>query len=142
MFTTAAIAAKECRERVIIDIGVAFLNADMAPTGVHVHMRLNKIMTDMLVKFDDSNREFVNKNGSMVARLDKALYGCVEASNLWYNPYDKCVFNKVVASGHQVTVVVHVDYLFVTCFSNSDIEAFCKYLKTVYPETKETRGDH
>ena len=154
VFTTAAIAAKECRERVIIDIGGAFLNADMAPTGVHVHMRLNKIMTDMLVEIDDVNREFVNKDGTMVVRLDKALYGCVEASNLWYNdlrgklvsngfllnPYDKCVFNKVGASGHQVTVVVHVDDLFVTCFSHSDIEAFCKYLKTVYPETKETRG--
>ncbi len=38
VFTTASIAAREGRKRVVIDIGGAFLNADMTPTGVDVHM--------------------------------------------------------------------------------------------------------
>ena len=155
VFTIAAIAAQEKRSRVVIDIGGAFLNADMAPTGVDVHMRLNKVMTQMLVEIDESNREFVDHDGTMVVQLDKALYGCVEASNLWYNdlsgklisngfmnnPYDNCVFNKVEQDGAQTTVAVHVDDLFVTSAKESNLKAFCSYLKSVYPETKENRGD-
>jgi Reverse transcriptase (RNA-dependent DNA polymerase) len=38
----AAIAAAEDRKVIAIDIGGAFLNADMAPTGVEEHMRLNR----------------------------------------------------------------------------------------------------
>ena len=39
VFTTASIAANERRQRVVIDIGGAFLNVDIAPTGIDVHMR-------------------------------------------------------------------------------------------------------
>jgi Reverse transcriptase (RNA-dependent DNA polymerase) len=127
----------------------------MMPTGVDVHMRLNKVMTSMLVEVDASNREFVERDGTMIVKLDKALYGCVEASNLWYNnlkdkltahgfksnPYDSCVFNKTCKSGAQTTAVVHVDDLMVTSVSESDLNDFCAYLKDMYPETKETRGD-
>lgn len=34
MYATAAIAARAGRQRVIVDIGGAFLNADMGPTGM------------------------------------------------------------------------------------------------------------
>ena len=44
----AAIAAAEERHVITIDIGGAFLNADMAPTGIKVHMRLDKVMTILL----------------------------------------------------------------------------------------------
>jgi Reverse transcriptase (RNA-dependent DNA polymerase) len=121
----------------------------MTPTGVDVHMRLNKEMTSMLVEADASN------DGTMIVKLDKALYGCVEDSNLWYNnlkvkltangfksiPYDSCVFNKMCKRGAQTTVVVHVDDLMVTSVSESDLNDFCAYLEAAYPETKETRGD-
>ena len=45
VLSIAALAASEGRKVVAIDIGGAFLNADMAPTGVEVHMRLNRAMT-------------------------------------------------------------------------------------------------
>ena len=41
VLTVAAIAAAEGREVVVIDIRGASLNADMSPTGVLVHMRLD-----------------------------------------------------------------------------------------------------
>jgi predicted phage tail protein len=50
----AAIAAHEGRSVITIDIGGAFLNASIASTGVKVHVRLDKIMTAMLVKLDPS----------------------------------------------------------------------------------------
>ena len=50
----AAIAAAENQKGIVIDIVGAFLNADMAPTGVEVHMRLNRVMTSMLMQLDPS----------------------------------------------------------------------------------------
>jgi hypothetical protein len=109
VLAAAAIAASEGRSAITIDIGGAFLNADIAPTGVKVHMRLDRMMTQLLIEIDASYKQFVEADGSMVVQLDKALYGCVEAAALWYsdlrgklekngfvaNPYDACVLNKL-----------------------------------------------
>ena len=88
-------------------------------------------------------------------RLDKALYGCVEASLLWYedsksklvadgfieNPYDRCLFNKIGSSGKQISIVQHVDDLMVTSESQTDLDNFGLYLKSVYPETRTNSGE-
>jgi Reverse transcriptase (RNA-dependent DNA polymerase) len=150
----AAIAAAESRKVIAIDIGGAFLNADMAPTGVEVHMRLNRVMTSMLMQLDPSYEKYREPDDTVVVRLDKALYGCVEASLLWYNdlkskltadsfvenPYDRCVFNKIGKSGKQISIVLHVDDLMVTSESQDDLDTFGLYLKRVYPETRTTSG--
>jgi hypothetical protein len=154
VLTVAAIAATEGRMVAVIDIGGAFLNADMEPTGVTVHMRLDRVMSAMLVQIDKSYVPFLEESGTMVVGLDKALYGCVEASALWYNdlrsklladgfvenPYDVCVFNKDGKDGNQITAVVHVDDLLVTSVSQPNIDLFGLYLKSVYPETRTASG--
>lgn len=155
VLAVAAICAAEHRQAMVIDIGGAFLNADMAPTGVTVHMRLDRIMTEILVKLDPTYAPFVETSGCCVVALDKALYGCVEASALWYsnlrdkltsdgfvpNPYDICVFNKFAADGAQITIALHVDDLLATSTSAAALDALDEYLKTVYAETKCKRGD-
>jgi hypothetical protein len=154
VLSVAAIAASENRHVVTVDIGGAFLNADMEPTGVKVHMRLDKIMTSMLVQIDKSYSPFVMPDGCMIVQLDKALYGCVEAASLWYknlrsklvawgfteNPYDLCVFNKVGRDGKQITVALHVDDLLVTCENLKTIDSFGAYLDSQYPQTTVRRG--
>jgi len=140
---------------VVTDIGGAFLNASMKPTGVKVHMRLASTMAKLLVQLAPEYGQYLDESGCMVVELDKALYGCVEASLLWYNdlrsklvdfgfvanPYDQCVFNKVDgATGSQVTVVLHVDDLMITSVSQQLIDDFHVYLNSVYPETKSTQG--
>jgi Reverse transcriptase (RNA-dependent DNA polymerase) len=70
----AAIAAAESRKVIAIDIGGAFLNADMAPTGVEVHMRLNRVMTSMLMQLDPSYEKYRELDDTVVIRLGKALY--------------------------------------------------------------------
>jgi len=82
VFTIAAIAASENRFVETVDIGGAFLHADMKPTGVVVHMRLDKMMTSILVKIAPDYRQFINNDGTIVVQLDKALYGTVEAASL------------------------------------------------------------
>jgi hypothetical protein len=155
VFAVAAIAAAEGRIVVATDIGGAFLNASMEPTGVKVHMRLDPAMAKMLVKIAPEYSPFLEPSGSMVVELDKALYGCVEASLLWFkdlrsklvahgfvaNPYDQCVFNKFdEVTGTQMTVVLHVDDLMVTSTSQGQLDDFHTYLNSVYPETSSKQG--
>ena len=80
VLAVAAIAAKEGRRVVTIDIGGAFLNAKMPDTGIKVHMRLDSMMTELLLKIDPSYAVFLEPRGTVVVELDKALYGCVEAA--------------------------------------------------------------
>ena len=61
-------------------------------------------------------------NGEMYCKLNKALYGTVEAARLWYdlvvktltdngfvmNEDDNCVFNKTINCS-QCTILFHVD---------------------------------
>lgn len=49
----------------------------MAPTGVDVHMRLNRVMSSMLMQLDPSFRKYREQDDTVVVKLDKALYGCV-----------------------------------------------------------------
>jgi len=80
---------------------------------------------------------------------------CVEAALLWYNdlsakliaygfeanPYDQCVFNKTdQETGTQLTVVLHVDDLMITCVSQKQTNDFIAYLNGIYPETKHESG--
>ena len=154
VFMVATIAAAENRVVETIDIGGAFLNADMAPTGVTVHMRLDRIMTRMLVEINSSYERFLEPNGTLVVALDKALYGCVEAAGLWYddlrakllaygfveNPYDVCVLNKSCEGGTQLTVALHVDDLLCTAVNQKDLDGLGEYMRSVYPETRTKKG--
>ena len=67
-----------------IDFPGAFLDSVMPEVGHHiVLMRLNKFLTSVLVKIDPSYSTYVQKNGTCVVRLKKALYGCVESAAMW-----------------------------------------------------------
>jgi hypothetical protein len=60
----------------------AFLNADIASTCIKVHMRLHRVLTDMLDQFDPKHARFVEDRGTPIVFLDKALYGCIETTVL------------------------------------------------------------
>jgi hypothetical protein len=53
VFTLLSIAAHGGRKAAAVDIGGAFLNAEMK-TGVPVHMRLDKAMSDLLILLQPS----------------------------------------------------------------------------------------
>ena len=54
----------------------------MTPTGVDVYMKLNCVM---LMQLDPSFRKHREQTDTVVVKFEKALYGCIEASLLWYN---------------------------------------------------------
>ena len=155
VFAVAAIAAHEGRKARVIDVGGAFLLADIKSTGILVHVRLSKIMAGILIKIDSSYIEFVEDDGTVVVELEKALYGCIEAAALWYknivltletfgyvqNPYDSCVFNKTNEVGVQSTVVLHVDDMLVTCVDDGIINELEACLRVAYPEITVRDGE-
>ena len=81
LFIMSAISAKEGREIATLDIGNAFVKADMKGEE-EVLVALDKLSTAILIKIDSSYEKFVNRNGEIVVKLNKALYGCVQSARL------------------------------------------------------------
>ena len=81
VFAVAAIAADEGREIATGDIPGAYLHADIEED---IYILINKEVTDILIKMDDSYLPFIRDDGTIVVKLLKALYGCVESARLWY----------------------------------------------------------
>ena len=152
VMTIVAIATKERRHVTTADIGGAYLNARMTK-GKLILMRLSKENAAILVWLKPEYSVFLQPNGTMIVRLTKALYGCVESAKLWYNhlrhaleadgytqnPIDICVFNKTV-NRVQCTICVHVDDLLFTSADESIIDNTLQYLIGVYKEVSISRG--
>ena len=87
-------------------------------------MRLDPLLSDILAQINLKYKPYFDTDGSLVVKLTKALYGCIESAKLWYenlkttllsigfsvNPLDVCVFN-LLKNGNQCTICVHVDDL-------------------------------
>ena len=138
VFNVAAIAASENRAVATIDFRGAFLNSDMPLDGDHaVLMRPNKYLTNILVSIDKSYQKYVNEKGTVVVKLKKALYGCVESAKLWYdqissdltqlgykvNPSDICVFNRTELDSTQTTLIIHVDNMMISSRDEKRIDS-------------------
>jgi Reverse transcriptase (RNA-dependent DNA polymerase) len=153
VFTILSIAAHEGWKASVVDIGGAFLNAEMK-TGLLVHMRLDRTMSDLLVRLQPSYKKYQAAKGCIVVLLNRALYGCVESaaslyenlrdtmSSLGYerNPHDICVFNKRGKQGLQCTATVHVDDLQITSVDESMIESLAEGLRLRYGEINKSNG--
>jgi hypothetical protein len=82
----------------------------------------------------------------LYVKLQKALYGLMRASLLFYrklrkeledygfkiNPYDPCVANKMTDGGKQLMVIWHVDDLIGSCETDFELTKFSCYLAGIY----------
>jgi hypothetical protein len=146
LFMISAIAAREGRIVKTADVPTAYLNADNSHLGIT--MVLDKLTAQILSDMDSSYSSYLRKDGSILVKLNKALYGCVESARLWYdhlksnlvdygfteNPLVPCVFNKVV-DGHQCTLLVYVDDLKCTCVDEKVIDDTFNYLSQQFNST-------
>lgn len=124
---TCIIEAKENRDVATIDIPNAFIQTRVEREQDRAIIRITGILVDMLQKiapgvYDDYVT--TNKNGDkeLLSECLNAIYGTMIASLLYYlkfcktlkregfehNPYDPCVWNKIV-EGSQQTISFHVD---------------------------------
>lgn len=147
-----AIAGSEGRKCAAMDIGNAYLEADMGDEEVFIE--LDAITAKMLTKLFPELQCKVNENGKIVAKLAKALYGCVVSARLWYNrlravlekmgfkanDYDQCVFNTM-RGGKQITICVYVDDLLVTSLLDENITWVFDELSKVFKKVKIQDGE-
>jgi hypothetical protein len=63
------IAAAEGRQVLSLDVGKAYLNADME--GEEVHMKIDELLTAMLVRLDPRYAPFVDDRKELTVKLDK-----------------------------------------------------------------------
>jgi len=143
----AAIAAWERRTVATVDTGGVYLKADMEDPAVQV--------SDLLCQLDESYRPFVQIKGTIVVKLLKALYGCVQSSLLWYrhlkssvesigfeaNAKDDCVFN-LNRHGYQCTAGIHVDDVLLTCSNNYVLNCVILDINNLYKETTVRRESY
>ncbi|MGC9156348.1 MAG: reverse transcriptase domain-containing protein, partial [Ferrimicrobium sp.] len=151
LFICAGIAARERRHVVTMDIVGAYLKVDMGDKAVHV--RLPAYVAARLVKLRPSLKGFLLKDGTMVVRLKKAMYGCVESARLLFlricdvlkemgfeaNPYDECVFNKGKGAD-QCTIVLYVDDIMVTCANATAIDEVIAGVRKAFGTIEVHRG--
>jgi len=48
-----------------------------------VHMRLNKYLSNLMMRLDCNYANYMTDGGTVLVRLDKGLYGCVQRAKLW-----------------------------------------------------------
>jgi hypothetical protein len=150
ILTILKIAASEGRIIEAADIAGAYLLADI---DEDVFVRIGKNVAPSLIEVDPSAKEFLQQDGTIIVRLNKALYGCVQSGLLWYrklkefllelgfkpNPKDDCVFN-LDKEGNQITVAFHVDDLIMTSIKQEDIDWLKKMLTEEFQEISEQSG--
>jgi Reverse transcriptase (RNA-dependent DNA polymerase) len=155
IFTIAQIAAAEKRHVMVGDVGTAYLNARMPDDDLNkaIHMSIDSRTAAIVVEQDPTFKRYLTKEGGLIVRLDKALYGCIQSARLWNdeitrtlvglgfepNPRDRCVFNAM-ENGVQTTIVVYVDDLMVTSVNEENIHRVDSELRNSYGQFRTTEG--
>jgi hypothetical protein len=135
-----------------MDIGNAYLEASMGDEDVFIELDTFVVATAKRLGYDLD--EYADGKGRVVARLDKALYGCVQSARRWYdrlrgvlerlgfvaNSYDPCVFNTL-RDGRQITVCCYVDDLLCTCVKRESIIWLHRELAKEFKKVKVCEGD-
>jgi hypothetical protein len=137
IFITGAIAARERRKVRCYDVPSAFVNTDV---DKDVLMVLKGELAERMIQIAPQvYRKYVtvDKKGTklLYVKLQKALYGLMRASLLFYrklrkefeaygqqvDSYDSCVANMETKSGKQLTVIWHLDNLMALCKDNFEL---------------------
>eukprot|EP00981_Chlorochromonas_danica_P015263 scaffold11416_cov422-Ochromonas_danica.AAC.1 len=98
-------------------------------------------------------QRYLQLDGRLTVKLERALYGYIESALLFYehlsstlkamgfepNPYDICVFNKMI-NGKQCTLTVHVDDLKISSQSREAIQEVINDLKKTYKNVSINEG--
>jgi hypothetical protein len=78
---TLAACNKDCAVAKL-DVKGAFIQTNMS--GVPVYVQCRGRLKDTIPKILPHLEKYVSRDGVLYCRLKKALYGCVQASKLWY----------------------------------------------------------
>jgi hypothetical protein len=151
-FTILAKASFEKSHMMTLDVKGAFLKSTLP--NKNQYMRLSREYASALVESDGKFKDYLNRDGTVLVRLVKALYGLKEAAQLWYinirnslvefgfeqSIHDKCVFMWKRYVGKPVLCTLHVDDMFITANDKKDLDLISNYLKGKYEEITIKKG--
>ena len=151
LFAVIAIAASENRAIGSADITGAYLHAKMDNSLVYVKISNN--IVNILKQINNNYNNYINKNGDIYVKLQRALYGCIESARLWYdcisnilfkngfvvNNFEKCIFNKY-KNNKQITIVLYVDDVIVTASDDETVLEVLNMLKKSFGEITMKTG--
>ena len=140
LYTLLNIAIHNNLRIITADIIGAYLNAEM---DENVYMKINKNLTPYLIEADPNMKQHQNKNGEVIVKLKKALYGCKQSGKLWYNKislilesigfikskYDECIFQRKTINEH-VIIGLYVDDLLILSSSLESEKNIIKQLES------------
>mmetsp|Transcript_2609 Transcript_2609/g.3980 ORF Transcript_2609/g.3980 Transcript_2609/m.3980 type:complete len:661 (+) Transcript_2609:626-2608(+) len=126
-----------------IDVKEAFIQTEMV--GPPVYIKCDPGLTRLIVEVLPAIKKYVTAEGTLYCRLLKALYGCVKASNLWYNkltaflrslgyehsPTDPCVLRKIV-DGKVYLLMIYVDDILVFAEDEAEVMRIKEAFVTEY----------
>ena len=143
-----AMIAKENRDCATVDLPGFFLQTEQEENS-DLLLKLTGQVAALLVESDESKwgKHLRKENGKYVlyVKCDRAIYGTMNAALLAYkklarlfsewglvmNPYDPCVWNKMVGK-HQMTIMFHIDDLLMAHKHAHIVTLFIKKLEQVY----------
>ena len=149
VFLLASIAAAQNRKVVTIDVQSAYLNAHI--TSKRVYIRVEPSIAAIMTQVSPDMTQFMNPDGSIIVKLNKALYGCIESAALWYEHLtktlaqagyvptksDPCVFTK---NNGESVIGVHVDDIICAAIHQDEVDYVLQHLKEVYTTLKVREG--
>lgn len=154
-----AIIAKECRDVATVDLPGFSLQTEQ-DGDKDIILKLSGEVALLLVECDEDRwkKHLRKENGKWVLYTvcKKAIYGTMNAALLAYkklaklfksmememNPYDPCVWNKII-NGKQLTVIFHIDDLLISHAQAEVVTEFIERLKQAYGQREDltvTRG--
>jgi hypothetical protein len=145
-----SIAAHGDMRLATVDFPGAYLNASLKKSH---YMRLSPDVADIAATLGD-HQDFLREDGSMLVKLESALYGLPESGALWYTQLtgslrdlgfkpsatDPCVFTRGSGSDYAI-VAVYVDDLLIAAASESCRTKVISDLRSRYHDAKATIGD-
>ena len=150
-----AIAGNQGREVGTADIGGAFLEASMPIDDKPVYVKIQPHLAKYILEVEPEYQSGVDKNGCLIVRLTKAMYGTIQAALLWFkhiteilindlgftqSELDPCLFFKFNKDGKQTTVCIHVDDLLMTSQVKGGVEAMIKELEKKFEKVTHEIG--
>jgi rRNA-processing protein FCF1 len=127
-----------------MDFPGAYLSADLES---EIYMIVNKQNVDILLEQKPELRQFVRSNGTIITKVQKALYGLKEAGKLFRDKLvslfddfglqqinsNKCIFKKELANGKTFYVCVYVDDVIIATDDEETRLAFLKHCEKDFP---------
>jgi hypothetical protein len=148
----ACLAIAACNEKCSVgklDVKGAFIQTEM--TGTPVYIKCAGKLKNVILRTYPKLADYVSKDGVLHCKLLKALYGCVQASKLWYLKLsqfleregyqkcevDPCIFRRVEGEMVHLLIIYVDDVLIVAPKKEIDRlqDSFIKEFKWVTLET-------